>query len=175
MPMKYIVAGDIHGSVYHANFLADRTRELKPQKVILLGDIYGAHYNKDIDAAVLSAEVPVVAVEGNCDFHLMDMSALDAKGLTIIENINGRKWMFAHGHIYNRYLIPETLKAGDVFVYGHTHTYGFYKEKGIYFINAGSAAQPRGGTKNSFVFINGETIEIRNVENGCLIDSLELK
>lgn len=172
--MKYIVAGDLHGNLYYTNFLCDRINIIKPQKVILLGDIYDGNNNNDMEKALANCGVPVISVEGNCDYRHTAFSRLKFEGSYIIEVCNGRRYCFTHGHIYNKYNIPDFLSKGDVLIYGHTHVYGIGAQKDIHIINAGSVGRPRDLTKNSFVLIEDNTIEIRDVEFGDLIERVEL-
>jgi putative phosphoesterase len=175
MRMKYIAAGDIHGSVFFTNCLVERINELRPEKVVLLGDIYGHTYNNEIDEILLSSGVEIESVEGNGDNRTAVLSRLNFIGSCIMEYSGGRRFLFTHGHIYNRYNLPFYMKKDDVFIYGHTHNTNIAKERGVNIINAGSIARPRGISKNSFVFINDNVIEIREVENGNLIERLQLE
>lgn len=172
--MKYLAAGDIHGSVYYTNFLAERIKEIRPEKVILLGDIYDVRVNRQIDEILLETQVGIESVEGNCDTSSALLGKLNFGGGCIVKYFIGRRFLFTHGHIYNRYNLPSYLGKGDVIVYGHTHSHKIAEEKGIHIINAGSVSSPRGGAKNSFVFIDGSTIEIRDVESGIIIESINL-
>lgn len=172
--MKYIVAGDIHGSTYYTSFLIERILEHSPEKIILLGDIYDGAGYKEIDKMLLKTGVDIESVEGNCDNRIANKSRLNFVGSNIMVCVNGKRFLFEHGHIHNRYNVPTFMEKGDVFVYGHTHMHGISQENGIYIINSGSVGRPRGTAKNSFIFINDNVIEIRDVEFGEIIDTLEL-
>lgn len=174
MHMKYLAAGDIHGSIYYTNFLAERIKELNPEKVILLGDIYDVYTNQELDNILLKTGVEIESVEGNGDSRTAASSHLNFHGGCIMEYSGKRRFLFTHGHIYNRYNLPSYMRKGDVFVYAHTHSHNIAEEKGIYIINAGSVARPRGISKNSFIFINDSVIEIRDVENGQIIESIDI-
>lgn len=173
--MKYIVAGDIHGNLFFTNCLVERIGELHPEKVVLLGDIYGNSYSGELDELLLNAGVEIEGVEGNGDYRTAAVSRLNFIGSCIMEYAGGRRFLFTHGHIYNRYNLPFYMKKEDVFIYGHTHNNNITIEKGVHIVNAGSVSRPRGGSKNSFVFIDNNVIEIREVENGNLIDRLVLE
>jgi putative phosphoesterase len=173
--MKYIAAGDIHGNLFFANCLVERIKELLPEKVVLLGDIYGNSYSAEMDELLLSAGVEIESVEGNCDYRHAALSHLNFAVGCIMEYAGSRRFLFTHGHIYNRYNLPSYMKKGDVFIYGHTHNNNIAIEKDVHVVNAGSVSAPRGASKNSFVFIDGKSIEIREVENGNLIKRLQLE
>lgn len=172
--MKYVVAGDIHGSIYHAKQLCEKIREYQPEKIILLGDIYGGGSLKEIDRLFNGLNIEIESIEGNCDHRYVNSSGIKILGSNILEHYLGRKFFYTHGHIYNRYRLPSFLKKGDVFIYGHTHICGINKESGIHIVNAGSVSEPRGLSKNSFILIDGNIIEIRDVEFGDILYSLEL-
>ncbi|NLL55681.1 MAG: YfcE family phosphodiesterase [Clostridiales bacterium] len=172
--MKIIAAGDIHGSFVYADYLIERIAEHQPKKVVLLGDIYEYFYSRELDNILLSSGVITVSVEGNCDYFATKLSRLEFVGDNLIERTSGRQFLFTHGHIYNGDYIPKFLKDGDVLIYGHMHNTNIVKENGIYLVNAGSVGMPRNNSKHSFVLIDGDKIEIREVENGNLIDRLQL-
>lgn len=172
--MKYVVASDLHGGVFEVGQLCEQIVLLHPDKVILLGDLYGGGSCDEVDKLLLGTGFAVECVEGNCDYRYVGMSGLDFSGSQILEHFGKRKYFFTHGHIYNKYTLPSFMKKDDVFIYGHTHMCGISEESGVHIVNAGSVSKPRGNTKKSFIFMEGKTIEIKELNSGETIYKLEL-
>lgn len=177
--MKYLVASDIHGSLFFLNKLLSKINEEKVDKVILLGDLYyhgprnalPIGYNpKEVASKLNEIKDKLLVVRGNCD-ALVDEMISDFKFNDYIElNINNKSFYFTHGHIIN---IDNPIKNKDVIVYGHFHT-GFIKTKdSVIYINPGSVSLPKNNTLNSYVIIEEEkeTINVYLKElEGYLID-----
>lgn len=88
----------------------------------------------------------VYAVGGNNDWGY---SA--EKYSNIIELEGFRVWL-THGHRYLYDLLGEArTREADIVVYGHTHVPDISWHEGMLFINPGSPAYPRRGSKKGFV------------------------
>ena len=101
----------------------------------------------------------IINVKGNCDFSTSTPNDR-------VEDICGKKIFLTHGHKYNvkeglfklRYKALET--GADIVLYGHTHIGKIDFEEGIWYINPGSASEPRDGAPSfAIIDINGESIE----------------
>ncbi|MBK5242073.1 metallophosphoesterase [Clostridium sp.] len=94
----------------------------------------------------------IINVKGNCDFSTK--TPYDR-----VEDIAGIKIFLTHGHKYSvkenlhklRYKALET--GANIVLYGHTHIAKIDFEEGIWYINPGSASEPRDGAR-SFAIIN---------------------
>ena len=76
--------------------------------------------------------------------------------------INGKMFYFTHGHKYNIEKIP--YDDFDVMMYGHIHQ-GFIEEKeGLVFANPGSISLPKGGSRHSYIVVDGDGIWLKDVE-----------
>jgi len=101
----------------------------------------------------------IINVKGNCDFSAN--TPYDR-----VEDISGKKIFLTHGHRYNvkeglHRLRDKALETeADIVLYGHTHIGQIDFEDGIWYINPGSASEPRDGAR-SFVIIDivGKGIE----------------
>lgn len=99
---------------------------------------------QDVDEISQYYDGPIINVKGNCDF------AVDVPG-EITENIEGKKFLITHGHIYDvkydlsrlRYRALE-LEV-DIVLFGHTHVSKIAFEDGIWFVNPGSPVLSRDG------------------------------
>jgi len=101
----------------------------------------------------------IINVKGNCDFSAI--TPYDR-----VEDIFGKRIFITHGHRYNvkegllklRYKALET--GADIVLYGHTHIGKIDFEDGIWYINPGSASEPRDGDPSfAIIDIKGDSIE----------------
>lgn len=90
---------------------------------------------------------------GNCDFA----SLLPTSGL---ENINGKRIFYCHGHTFNvKYGTERLLGLAqennyDIVLFGHTHVSRTLYADGIHIVNPGSCSSPRNGSKPSYAVID---------------------
>lgn len=140
--MKVVVISDTHGYVESC---INALRKIKDIDLILhLGD-----YSKDVISIKKEINIDIVNVRGNCDIH--DNETLDDR---LIE-IKGIKIFLTHGDLYrvkhglnDIYYKAKELGA-EVALFGHSHMATIIKHDGILFLNPGSPALPKGGTKSS--------------------------
>lgn len=178
--MKILVVSDIHGSLYYARKINDIYKRENPEKIILLGDLYyhgprnplPEEYNPGEVCNILnSLKENIIAIKGNCDAEVDEMISEFELQNSVCMNLNGKKFLFTHGHKNNIDNLPE--EDIDVLVYGHFHT-GFIKEKdGIICVNSGSITFPKNNTKNSYLIIEDNKIILKDIE-GNVIDCKEL-
>ena len=136
--MKIGLVGDTHGSA----------EALKKIEQVFTGVNLlfhtGDHWQ---DGVYLEKKMglPVLAVKGNCDYGSQP-SELQLK-------LKDKQFFLTHGHTYGVKFTIKTLLArakelgGDYCLFGHTHRPFLKKEAGIYFLNPGSWAFPRGKEK----------------------------
>ena len=156
--MKYLIASDIHGNEAFINYLYQLVDIEKPDKIILLGDLVSLSdaSNKMIDFLKIYKDI-LVAIRGNMDFPITD-------GLLNFyqEVINGKTFIFTHGHLVD----PNTFPC-DVFVQGHTHINAIENGKPIYF-NPGSLSLPRGNTINSYGLITDDELIVKDTDGNII-------
>lgn len=101
----------------------------------------------------------IINVKGNCDFSTSTPNDR-------VEDICGKRIFLTHGHKYNvkegllklRYKAIET--GADIVLYGHTHMGEVDFEEGIWYINPGSASEPRDGAPSfAIIDMEGDYIE----------------
>lgn len=143
--MKIIVVSDTHrdfdalNRVIKANTDADM--------LIHLGD--GEREFEDVSA--LYPELPMVYVQGNCDFGDHERSHIAIAG--------GMRIFCCHGHMYHvrlgiSHLVSEARKNDcAIALYGHTHIYRSEQYDGVFVMNPGSPSEPRGGNEPTYGII----------------------
>ena len=162
--MNWLIASDIHGSARWAEELVKRFDESGADRMLLLGDIlYHGPRNalpEDYDpprvAALLNARAEhICCVRGNCDCEV-DQMVLDFP-LTadyFYLPAGSRLCFVTHGHVYSEQKMPK-LSPGDLFLFGHIHIPRCEQREGITILNPGSVSIPKGGSRNSYMMLNG--------------------
>lgn len=175
--MKYLIASDIHGSLFFANKLFKQIKAENPDKVVLLGDLYyhgprnplTKEYNpKEVSNLLNSIKDKLICTRGNCDAEVDQMiSEFKIQNHKKIK-LNNKTIMFTHGHKHNIDNIPKDI---DILFYGHFHT-GFIKtQNGKIFINVGSVSLPKNDTQNSYAILDENFITLKTLD-GEKIESI---
>ncbi len=167
--MKIIIASDIHGSFYYVNRLIEEFNRLNCDKLILLGDIlyHGPRndlpreYNpKKVINLLNQLKDKILCVRGNCDAEV-DSMVLAFPVLTPNRKIkvDGKVWHLTHGHKYNPTNPKQTVKAGEILLFGHSHIPFDGVINGARYLNPGSVSIPKENSAHSFIlYNNGEFI-----------------
>ena len=150
--MKFMIASDIHGSLFYAEKLFQRFEEEKPEKMILLGDLlyHGARndlpegYNtKGLTALLNSYKDQLMAVRGNCDAEIdQTVLAFPIMADYLEMYVDGRRWIVTHGHVFDEKSMPWH-NAGTVLLHGHTHLKVLENCGDFYYVNPGSVSIPK--------------------------------
>jgi len=177
--MKYLVASDIHGSMFYMDMLNERINKEKIDKLILLGDLYyhgprnpltDKYAPNDVSIALNKYKDIILCTKGNCDAevdeYISDFPMKDNIELTI----SNKKFFFTHGHRYNKDYPPHDF---DILIYGHFHTGFIIKEDNKIYANPGSTSIPKGGTKNSYMIITENELILKDITDGSIIDSID--
>lgn len=154
---KYIlVASDAHSSDQAFETLAAMASAEGCLAFIYAGDLDIENYF--IARSVQCRSFVFLPVQGNCDnrWSWTDVG-IDLPPYRTF-TLGGLRFFVSHGHLYY-----EPSSAGledsdfDIVVTGHTHAPDLHTEfvdgKGIVFLNPGSAARPRGGSRASYALI----------------------
>lgn len=169
--MKVMVISDIHGGIKYLKQALKKYREEKAERLIILGDFSG-YFNSSADYEVAEAlnEIcgEICAVRGNCDNEhleeILNFGLMDVRSI----NLNGNIVTLTHGHLYNKYNLPEY--CGNIFLSGHTHYGMIDKQEDRIFANPGSIARPRNGSEHSYLIIDENTITLKNLDGKILIE-----
>ena len=169
--MKVMVLSDIHGGVKYLKQALEKYKEEKAERLLILGD-FTSYFNSSpsIEVAEILNEISdqICAVRGNCDSESFE--AVLNFGLADIRhiNLNGKVVTLTHGHLYNKYNLPEY--CGDIFLSGHIHYGMIQKENGKIFANPGSITKPRNGSERSYLIIDENKIYLKNLEGNVIIE-----
>lgn len=172
--MKYLVASDIHGSLYYTKKLQEIIEQEQVDKIILLGDLYyhgprnplPFDYNpKEVCNILNSYKDKIYAVRGNCDAEVDQMISSFNICYMIKMDINGKRFAFTHGHKYN---IDKPLKDIDVLVYGHFHKGYIMVKENVIYVNSGSISLPKYHTVNSYLIIEDNNIYLKDLEQNII-------
>jgi putative phosphoesterase len=150
--MRIGVVSDTHRNVSSIELLGEKIKAV--DLVIHLGDNVD-----DISIIKKYYKGKIINVKGNCDFSAKTPNDR-------VEDVGGKKIFLTHGHKYSvkenlyklRYKALET--GANIVLYGHSHIAKIDFEEGIWYINPGSASEPRDGAR-SFAIINidGDVID----------------
>ena len=167
--MKIMVISDIHGGVKYLKKAIERYVEEKAERLLILGDFtgyYGSSSNMEVAEILNQMADKICAVRGNCDSELFEeminFSLTDIRHI----NVNDKVITLTHGHLFNRYRLPEYI--GDIFLNGHIHYGTIQKDGDRIFANPGSITKPRNGSEHSYLVIDEESIILKNLE-GCIL------
>lgn len=180
--MKILFISDIHGSLYYTRKAIEVFKEEAADFMVILGDelYHGARnplpleYNPKEVALLLNEYADrIIAIRGNCDSEVDEMVIeypIMATYSTIL--YHNRRLFLTHGHIYNEENMPK-LRAGDAFIYGHTHIPKAEKKDDIYIINPGSITLPKENHPNSYGILANDTFQIQDFD-GNIMKSIQL-
>ena len=167
--MKWMIASDIHGSAYYCNLMLKAYEAQKAEGLILLGDIlyHGPRndlprdYNPKVTLAMLNdfyarPDVRLLCVQGNCDADV-DQMVLNFPILAsyAVLSAGSRLLFFTHGHTLSQDNPPH-LKAGDIFLQGHTHVPCSLLKTDIYYLNPGSVSIPKNNSWHGYMTLEVE-------------------
>ena len=162
--MNIMIASDIHGSSEYCRKMIEAFEREKAERILLLGDILGdsprrklfGSYDGDDVADMLNAiRERVLCVRGNCDDEFTQRE-LDFPIMAeyCLLYVGGHVVFASHGNRYNLRKLPP-LNRGDILLHGHTHMPAWEKfGDGNIYVNPGSVASPRGGSKCSYMVMN---------------------
>ena len=169
--MKAMIISDIHGGVKYLEQALERYKEEGAERLIILGDFSG-YFNSsssyEVAEILNSFSEEITAVRGNCDNEsfeeMLNFGLMDIRHI----NINGKVVTLTHGHLYDKYNLPEY--CGDIFVSGHTHYGNVDKTEERIFANPGSISRPRNGSEHSYLIIDENKITLKDLEGKTLVE-----
>jgi len=177
MPMKLIIASDLHGSFYWTEKLIKIFKESKAEKLILLGDIlyHGPRndlprdYNPKEVIKLLNPLAPnIISVKGNCDAEVdqmvLDFDVSNAEKELSFPPLSDYKIYLVHGH----HLKEKTFKKNSIILYGHTHISKIEVFEDNTFINPGSVSIPKNSSLNSFIILEDRSFKILDFKGNII-------
>lgn len=172
-----LVAGDVHSNDQAFEILAQTASQETCLGFIYTGDLDIDNYF--ISQAVRCRSFVFFPVQGNCDNRWSWTDTGLNLPLFRTCTFKGLQMFVSHGHMY-----WDPSSAGlddtrfDMVITGHSHVPDLHTEfidgKRVIFLNPGSAARPRGGSRASYALIrfsnNGSTrIEVRALDGDGLL------
>ena len=178
--MKWLIASDIHGSLYYGKKLIEQIKKEEPDKVIFLGDIlyHGPRndlpndYNpKELIKLLNEYKDKIISVRGNCDSEV-DQMVLEFPIMAdyMILTINDLTIFATHGHLYDVENIP--FKGIDVVLSGHTHVQKCDKYDNYVHMNPGSVSIPKENSYHGYMVVVDKVLYWKDLE-GNIINKFE--
>ena len=169
--MKVLIISDIHGS--YKNLQEVLEKEISFDVLVILGDILNGPVDRDSKEKTASLlnifKDKIISVSGNNDGYLDELLEFDNSKYYNLINIDNRIWFLTHGHIYNRYNMPNINY--DIYPQGHRHVPLMSKENNKLYLNPGSISLPRQGTK-TYMFYEDNIFYLKTIE-GDIIQKIE--
>ncbi len=150
----------------------------RASRLILLGDLlyHGPRndlpreYNpKQTYALLNSLKELIICVRGNCDTEVdqmvLEFPILSDYSSLFLEELGGKMIYLAHG-----YHPKPPMQQGDILVSDHTHIPVATQQEGIFLVNPGSVAIPKGGFPPPYCIYKDRTFTILDFEDNTLME-----
>lgn len=182
--MKWMIASDLHGSAYYCRKMLEAFEREGADRLFLLGDLLYHGPRNDLPREYAPKEVipllngkkeKLLCVRGNCDAEV-DQMVLEFPVLTDYAVLPvGQRLIYAtHGHIYHVKNLPP-LAPGDVLLHGHTHVPAWTEfGQGNLYLNPGSVSIPKENSPHSYMTLEGNTMQWKELESGAVFHELTL-
>ena len=168
---KYLIASDLHGSLYGLENVLFLFEKHKADKLVLLGDIFGSNAAEMVDL-LNSFSSKLTIVKGNNDWYYEPENAKFEIMKDAYLNINGVLAYACHGHRLND--MDLAGYGAKIVMMGHVHRPFIRLEQGVVWMCPGSMAVPRGENPKTFALIDDKKIQILT-PNGEVVNELEYK
>ena len=169
--MKVLIISDIHGSFNDLKEVLEKEKSF--DRLVILGDILNGpvdRESKEKTADLLNKyKDKILSVAGNNDGYLDELLDFNNTNYFNLLYIDNRIWFLTHGHIYNRYNMPDINY--DIYLQGHRHVPLMSKENNKLYLNPGSISLPRQGTK-TYMFYEDNIFYLKTIE-GNIIQKIE--
>ena len=182
--MKWMIASDLHGSAYYCRKMLEALEREGADRLFLLGDLLYHGPRNDLPREYAPKEVipllngkkeKLLCVRGNCDAEV-DQMVLEFPVLADYAVLPvGQRLIYAtHGHIYHVKNLPP-LAPGDVLLHGHTHVPAWIEfGQGNLYLNPGSVSIPKEDSPHSYMILEGNTMQWKELESGAVFHELTL-
>ena len=171
--MKWLIASDIHGSMYYCSELVSAFVREKADRILLLGDVlyHGPRNDLPRDYAPKSViellnalSDKILCVRGNCDTEV-DQMVLNFPILADYAVLtHGDRLIYAtHGHKFGEDN-PPPLQDGDVLLCGHTHVPKCVDHGNFIYMNPGSVSIPKEGSHHGYMTFEDGLFTWKNFE-----------
>ncbi len=169
--MKWMIASDLHGSAYYAEKLWRRFAEEGADRLLFLGDLLYHGPRNDLPKDYAPKKViemfnahknDLLCVRGNCEAEV-DQMVLEFPVLADYAwlEIEGKRIFATHGHLYEN---VAHLRAGDIYLQGHTHIPRCETVDGALCLNPGSLSIPKEGSAHSYMILENGTFYWKDMD-----------
>ena len=169
--MKVLIVSDIHGGYKNIKKVINDNPNF--DLLLILGDIlFGGDNSLEISKLLNKYTSKIISVCGNCDLYTNNsmLDFFDDK-LYVTVPIDGKLVFITHGHVYNKYNIPNL--PYDVYIQGHTHVPMIEYGDKLY-LNPGSITRPRGGSVKSYIFYEDGEFILKSVDDNKIIKRITI-
>lgn len=160
--MKWMIASDIHGSLYYCEKMLVAFEKERADRLLLLGDLlyHGPRndlpkeYNpKGVIQKLNEKKEKILCVQGNCEAYV-DQMVLEFPVMAEYAIIcdEGYTIYATHGHLYGEEN-PPLLQKGDILLCGHTHVPKCNKHENFVYMNPGSVSIPKEGSHHGYMVL----------------------
>ena len=182
--MKWMIASDLHGSAYYCRKMLEAFEREGADRLFLLGDLLYHGPRNDLPREYAPKEVipllngkkeKLLCVRGNCDAEV-DQMVLEFPVLAdyAVLPVVQRLIYATHGHIYHVKNLPP-LAPGDVLLHGHTHVPAWTEfGQGNLYLNPGSVSIPKENSPHSYMTLEGNTMQWKELESSAVFHELTL-
>lgn len=182
--MKWMIASDLHGSYFYASQMQQAFEREQADRLLLLGDMLYHGPRNDLPEGYAPKQVMpllngmkdrLLCVRGNCDAEV-DQMVLEFPVLADYAVLPvGQRLIYAtHGHIYHVKNLPP-LAPGDVLLHGHTHVPAWTEfGQGNLYLNPGSVSIPKENSPHSYMTLEGNTMQWKELESSAVFHELTL-
>ena len=182
--MKWMIASDLHGSAYYCRKMLEAFEREGADRLFLLGDLLYHGPRNDLPREYAPKEVipllngkkeKLFCMRGNCDAEV-DQMVLEFPVLADYAMLPvGQRLIYAtHGHIYHVKNLPP-LAPGDVLLHGHTHVPAWTEfGQGNLYLNPGSVSIPKENSPHSYMTLEGNTMQWKELESSAVFHELTL-
>lgn len=169
--MKVLIVSDIHGGYNNMKKVLDDNPEF--DILLILGDIlYGGEDEEKLAELLNKYTSKIISVCGNCDSfsNTSILNFFDDK-LYVTVPIDGKLVFITHGHVYNRYNMPNL--PYDIYIQGHTHVPIMEYGDKLY-LNPGSITRPRGMSEKSYILYDNGEFSLKSVDDNNVIKKITI-
>ena len=182
--MKWMIASDLHGSAYYCRKMLEAFEREGADRLFLLGDLLYHGPRNDLPREYAPKEIipllngkkeKLFCVRGNCDAEV-DQMVLEFPVLAdyAVLPVERRLIYATHGHIYHVKNLPP-LAPGDVLLHGHTHVPAWTEfGQGNLYLNPGSVSIPKENSPHSYMTLEGNTMQWKELESSAVFHELTL-
>lgn len=169
--MKVLIVSDIHGGYDNMKKVLEDNPEF--DLFLILGDIlYGENNDEKLAKLLNKYTSKIISVCGNCDsFSNTNILDFFDDKLYVTVPIDGKLVFITHGHIYNKYNMPNI--PYDIYIQGHTHVPIMEYGDKLY-LNPGSITRPRGICDKSYILYENGEFFLKDVDDNSVIKKITI-